>query len=180
MSAANMITAGEVDRFVADFRRCRDGNLARNCTDFARDRMIQRNPSESMSSINSVVNHGRNAVDYGNRANQSADRTLPSTSQGVDPAETQRRGGVGGQIRYRYQATVSGSYQQRSGGSSTFSFPTIISSSTALTAGEIRQQAIDSVSQFIQNLQSEYDALSGADTAAALSVRIDSAYRDRA
>lgn len=180
MSAASMINAGEIDRFVNDFRRCRDGGLSRNCTDYARERMISRNPSESLTSINSVVAHGRNAIDYGNRANRSADRTVPATAGGVDPAETQRRGGVSGQIRYRYQATVSGSYQSRSGQARTFSFPTIITSSSALSAGEIRRQAIESVTQFIDSLQSEYDALSGADTSAALDVRVDSAYRDRA
>lgn len=175
-----MITAGEIDRFVADFRRCRDGNLQRNCTEFARDRMIARNPSESLSSINSVVNHGRNAIDYGNRANQSADRTTPATSAGVDPAETQRRGGRTGNIRYRYQATVSGTAPQGRSGSSSFSFSTIINSSSSLTAGEIRRQAIESVQQFIQQLQTEYDRLTSVDESVSLDVRIDSAYRDRA
>jgi len=179
MPAANLISAGEVDRFVSDFRNCRDRGLSRNCGDYAEQKLRSRHPSESESTIRSIRNHGESAVDYGNRANQSADRTVVGTSRGVDPAETQRRGGVSGSINYRYGATVSVTISGGPNDGAVFPISVSVNSRDPLTAGEIRESAAKAAEGVADAYAKDSDRLAGAEITVSAEVRINSAYRDR-
>jgi hypothetical protein len=180
MPAADMIAAGELDRYTADFRRCRDQNLSRNCGDYASQRLAARNPTESLASINSVAAQGRSAIDAGNAANQSrGDRTINPGGR-WDPSQILGRAGIGGALRYRYTATVSGTIGGGTMSGTTFSYRVTINSSSPLTVDDIRNQATSQVQAIAERLERQYDRLGGGDLASNITVRIEAAYRDRA
>lgn len=179
MPAADLIAAGEIDRYVADFRRCRDGNLARNCGDYARDQMQVRHGSESAASINSVAAQARQAINSGNAANQSNGSKVVNPGSRYDPSVILQRAGIGGPLRYRYTATVSGTIGGGSMSGTTFSYRIILNSSSPLSVDDIRNEAAQQVAAIAERLDRQYDRLGGGDLAANITVRIEAAYRDR-
>lgn len=179
MPAADLIDAGEVDRYVNDWRNCRDRGIQRDCDAYARQRMQARHPNESPRSIDSVARHGRNAVDYGNRANQTANQNVPATFPGQDPAATQYGSGNRGTIRYVYGTQVSVTMASGPNAGHVFPITVIVYSDTPLTAGEIRQSAVDEGQRLAQQYMRDSDRLAGADLSVTADVRITSTYRDR-
>lgn len=179
MSARDMIDSNEVRNFVYDFRRCRDYNLGSNCEDYARERLVERNRTESRQSIDSVVRHGRDAVNFGNAANQSADTRRLNTSPGTDPTDTQYGGGNTSRIGYRYGAQVTVTVVGGRNAGQTFPIYVEVESRGVLTAGEVRQEAIDEAGRIADAYLKDSDRLSGSDLNVTADVRITSAYRIR-
>jgi hypothetical protein len=178
--ASDVIDSGGIDLWVSSYRHCQDRLGYADCRGYANGRLQAAFPQESQASINAVITQASAARDAGNAANQSGPGRTIRPGGGYDPADIQRRAGNQSAFRYRYSVMVS--YQIVGGGKSgeNFSYRVFIDSRSPLTAGEIRSQALDEVAAFARMLEREYDRLAGGDVTGNYTVRIESAYRDRA
>jgi hypothetical protein len=177
--APDLIAAGVVDRVAADLRWCRDNRRGTNCDSFAERRFFRDHPTEDRRSWNSILNHARNSIDYGNRANQSRADTVIRGTPGQSPADTQYGGGNTGPIRYRYGVQVTINATSPDGRTQQFPITVFVNSRGPLSVGEVRDQANREAIRQAPAFLDGSERLAGSDTEITADTRIVSAHRDR-